>query len=111
MFRREIDAELGRSQMAKRARGVDDGATACLDHGGNLVLHRIENAPDIDVEDLSVLFLGDLIQRGSSFDTGVVKGDIETTVGCQDEANSCPDIGIRGEIGFEKGRSTAALLD
>ena len=36
------------------------------------VLHRIEDAPDIDVEDLSVLFLGDFIQRGSGFDTGVV---------------------------------------
>jgi len=57
------------------------------------------------------LFLGDLIQRGSSFDTGVVKGDIETTVGCQDEINSCPDIGILGEIGFEEGRGTTTLLD
>jgi hypothetical protein len=70
------------------------------------VLHRIEDAQDIDVEDLSVLFLGDFVQRGSSFDTGVVKGDIETTVGCQDEINSCPDIGILGEIGFEEGRGT-----
>src|SRR5260370_11386616 len=111
MFRREIDAELGRSQMAKRARGVDDGATACLEHGGNLMLHRIEDAPDIDVEDLSVLFLGDFIQRGSSFDTGVVKGDIETTVGCHDKINSCPDIGILAEIGFEEGRGATTLLD
>jgi hypothetical protein len=57
------------------------------------------------------LFLGDLIQRSTSFDTGVVKGDIQTIVGCQDEINSCPDIGILGEIGFEEGRGTAALLD
>jgi hypothetical protein len=42
---------------------------------------------------------------------GVVKGDIETTVGCQDAITSCPDIGILGEIGFEEGRGTAALLD
>jgi hypothetical protein len=97
--------------MAESAGGVDDSATACLAHGGNLMLHRIEDAPDIDVEDLSVLFLGGFIQRGSSFDTGVVKGDIETIVGCQDEINSCPDIGILGEIRFEEGRGTTALLD
>jgi hypothetical protein len=57
------------------------------------------------------LFLGDLIQRGTTFDTGIVKGDIETTVGCQDKINSCPDIGIVGKIGPEEGRGTTMLLD
>jgi hypothetical protein len=75
------------------------------------VLDRIEDAPDVNVENFSVLFLGDLLQRGTSFDTGIVKGDIETTVGCQDEINSCPDIGILGEISFEEGRGTTTLLD
>jgi hypothetical protein len=48
MFRRDIDAEFRRTHMAESARGVDDRATARLGHGGNLMLHRIEDAPDTD---------------------------------------------------------------
>jgi hypothetical protein len=62
--------------MPSYAGSIDDRA-AILKHHRNFVAHRIENAPDVDVENATIFHFSSLIERAFPFDAGVVKCDVE----------------------------------
>src|SRR5260221_9993867 len=47
---RSVDARLRQRDMSGDARCINNGAAAGLEHGGNFMLHRIQNAPNVDIE-------------------------------------------------------------
>src|SRR4029077_17134874 len=83
MFRRRVNARLRKSNMSGDARRVNNGASPGLGHRADFMLHRIQDAPHVDVESPAILFFGHLIQRSHGFDTGIVEGHIETAMGGQ----------------------------
>ena len=111
MFGGDINSGLGRTDMAKGAGGIDDGSPAAFKHGSDFVLHRIEYAPNIDVEDLFVSVLRDLAQGSSRFHAGIVERDIEAAIGLYREVNGGLHVGIFGKVGFAEGRGAAKFRD
>src|SRR6266542_2612795 len=56
-----VNADLTQTNVPRHAGIVDYGAAAVLEHGRNFVTHRIENAPNADVENARILSFGRLI--------------------------------------------------
>jgi len=80
-----------------------------LEHGGNFMLHRIQNAPNVDIEGPAILFFGDLIEWSRDFDAGVVKRDIEAAMSGQDEVDSLHYVGVLGDVCANKRRRASGL--
>src|SRR5205085_2493957 len=55
LFGCDIDADSTTTDVAGYARGVDACAATVLDHHRNFVTHRVQKAPNVDVEDAPVL--------------------------------------------------------
>src|SRR5262249_41095541 len=53
---------------------------ASPEHGGNLVPHRREHAPHVDIEDLAIVRLGGLGERPGPLDPGVVERNVQPAV-------------------------------
>src|SRR5438445_2896088 len=71
MLRSNVNADLSQTNVPRHAGVVDDGAASVLEHGGNFVTHRIENAPNVDIENASILSFGSLIQRAFPFNARI----------------------------------------
>src|SRR5260221_10524301 len=106
---RSVDARLRQRDMSGDARCINNGAAAGLEHGGNFMLHRIQNAPNVDIEGPAILFFGDLIEWSRDFDAGVVKRDIEAAMSGQDEVDSLHYVGVLGDVCANKRRRASGL--
>src|ERR1700756_1858470 len=77
MLGRGVDADLTHANVPGHAGSIDDCPTAVFQHDRDFVTHRIQNAPNVDVEDAAVFGLGGLIQWAYPLNAGVVKSDVE----------------------------------
>jgi len=75
------------------------------------MLHRIQDAPNVDVKGPAILFFGDFIERPRAFDTGIVERHIETAMGGYDEVDSLHDVRILGDVCADKGCRASVLGD
>jgi hypothetical protein len=73
--------------------------------------HRIENAPDVDVEDAAVFRFGGLIQRPHPLHAGVVKGNVEPPEFFDRKIDHPFHIRIFPHVGADEGRLTAEFLN
>ena len=97
--------------MAEGARRVDDGSAATLEHGGDLVLHGAEHAPDVQVVGRAIFFFGDLGERTQRLNARVVESHIQATVSCHGEIYRGLHLRFLGEIGLEERGGAAAAFD
>src|SRR6266545_3114330 len=67
VFGRNVDTDLAHAYVPRHAGIVDDGAAAILQHYWDFVTHRIENAPNVDIENAAVFSFGSLIERALPF--------------------------------------------
>jgi hypothetical protein len=111
MLRRHVNARLRQPNMPGDTRCINNCAAAGLEHCGDFMLHRIQDAPNVDVEGPPILFFGDFIKWPCDFDAGIVERYIETTVGRQDEINHPADVGILGDVCADEGCRAAGLDD
>src|SRR5439155_6652271 len=74
-------------------------------------MHRIQNAPNVDVEDAAVFGLGDLIQWAYPLNAGVVKSDVEAAISGDGEVDHCFNVGIFCDVRASERGGTAELLD
>jgi hypothetical protein len=75
------------------------------------VTHRIENAPNVDVEDAAVFGLGDLIQWAYPLHTGVVKGDVEPAERFNRKINHPFHVRVFRHVGADECRLTAECFN
>jgi hypothetical protein len=75
------------------------------------MLHRVQDAPNVDVEGPAILFFADFIERTRAFHAGIVEGDIETAMGGYDEVDGLHDVGILGDVCADKGCRASGLGD
>ena len=81
-------------------RHVDDGSSSAVEHDLDFSFHAVEDAAEVDVEDIAPGVEGVVGgRRDRSRDAGDVEGDIETAVGRVDIG----DLGV--------GRAWCALTD
>ena len=73
--------------------------------------HRIQNAPNVDVEDAAVFGLGGLIQWAYPLNAGVVKSDVEAAISGDGEVDHCFNVGIFCDVRANERGGTAELLD
>src|SRR5216110_891363 len=90
---------------------VNDGAAAILEHDRNFVTHRIENAPNVDVEDAAIFGFGCLIERAFPFNAGIVKRDVEPTEFVDSDIDHRFDVGIFRDVTSNKRGVAAELLN
>src|SRR5439155_4547924 len=93
-----VNADLPQTNVPGHAGIVDDGAASVLEHGGNFVTHRIQNAPDVDVENAPILSFGSLIERAFPFNAGIVKRGVETAEFVDREIDHRFDVGIFRDV-------------
>src|SRR5439155_19681704 len=93
-----VNADLSQTDVPGHAGIVDDGAASVLEHGRNFVTHRIENAPNVDVENAAILGFSGLIERAFPFNAGIVKSDVETSEFADGEINHRFHVGIFGDV-------------
>src|SRR5206468_3627723 len=77
----------------------------------DFVTHRIENAPNVDVENAAVFGLGGLIQWAYPLNAGVVKSDVEAAISGHGEVDHRLDVGIVCDVRANERSGTAELLD
>jgi hypothetical protein len=75
------------------------------------VTHRIQNAPNVDVEDAAVFGLGGLIQWAYPLNAGVVKGDVEPAEFVDRKIDHPFHVRIFRHVGADERRLTAEFLD
>src|SRR4029079_9401244 len=75
---RYVNADLREADVTCNARGIDDCAATVLEHHWNLVAHRTENAPNVDVENVSILGCSRLVEWTLPFDASIVECDVES---------------------------------
>src|SRR5438094_3019823 len=61
MLGSNVNADLSQANVPRHAGIVDDGAAPVLEHGRNFVTHRIQDAPNVNVEDAPILGFGSLL--------------------------------------------------
>src|SRR5207248_7501511 len=74
-----VNADLPQTNVPGHAGIVDDGAASTLEHDRDFVTHRIENTPNVDVENAPILRFCSLIERAFPFNAGIVKRNVETS--------------------------------
>src|SRR5206468_2231512 len=77
VFGGDVDADLPQSDVTSHAGIIDDRAAAGFEHRRDFVAHRIQDAPNVDVENAPILSLGSLIERAFPFNAGIVKSNVE----------------------------------
>src|SRR4029077_7705145 len=75
------------------------------------VTHRIENAPNVDVEDATVFRLGGLIQWAYPLNAGVVKSDVEASEFVDRKIDHPLHVRIFRHIGADERRLTAEFFN
>src|SRR6266511_2837259 len=106
-----INADLTQTNVPRHAGIVDYGAAAVLEHGRNFVTHRIENAPNVDVENAPILSFGRLIERAFPFNTGIVKRNVETSEFIDREIDHRFHVGIFRNVRAHKSRIAAEFFN
>src|SRR5205809_3930558 len=90
---------------------VNDGAAAILEHDRNFVTHRIENAPNVDVEDAAIFGFGCLIERAFPFNAGIVKRDVEPTEFVDRKIDHRFHVCLLRDVSADKRCRAAVLFD
>ncbi len=111
MLRRDVNAYLRETNVPRNAGSIDDSAAAIFEHDWNFVTHRIENAPNIDVENAAIFAFCRLLERTFPFDTRVVKRDVETAEFIDREINHRFHICIFRHVRADERRVAAKFLD
>src|SRR5204863_2915184 len=106
-----VNADLPQTNVPGHAGIVDDGAASTLEHDRNFVTHRIENAPNIDVENAPILSFGSLIERAFPFNAGIVKRDVETTEFIDREIDHRFHLTIFRDVRADKRRIAAEFFN
>src|SRR5437773_5447568 len=78
VFGGDVNADLAQSDVTSHAGIIDDRAAAGFEHRRDFVAHRIQDAPNIDVEDAAIFGFRGLAYGPFPFNSGVVKRDVET---------------------------------
>src|SRR5437667_11423354 len=73
--------------------------------------HRIQDAPDVDVENTAILSFGGLIQRAFPLHAGVVKRDVESAEFVDRKIDYRFHISIFRHVGADERRVTAEFLN
>jgi hypothetical protein len=111
MLGSNVNADLRQTNMPGHAGVVDDGAAAVFEHGRNFVTHRLENAPNVDVENSAILRFGSLIERAFPFNAGVVKRDVEAAEFIECEIDHRFHVGIFGDVSADERCVAAEFLN
>src|ERR1700719_1813892 len=98
MFGGYINAGLCGPTMSKDAGNVNNGAAAVLEHCCDLMLHRTQNAPNVNIESSPILFLSHLIEWPYHFHASIIEGHIQTAMGGENEVDRLHDICLLGDI-------------
>src|SRR5436305_2837615 len=106
-----VNADLPQTNVPGHAGIVDDGAASVLEHGRNFVTHRIENTPNVDVENAPILSFGSLIERAFPFNAGIVKCDVETAEFIDSEIDHRFDVGIFRDVRADERRIAAQFFN
>jgi hypothetical protein len=97
--------------MPSHAGIVDDGAATIFQHHRDFVAHRIENAPNVDVENAAVFSFSGLIQRAFPFNAGIVKRNVETAELIDREIDHPFHVRVFRDIGAKERRVTADFFN
>ena len=73
--------------------------------------HRIQNAPNVDVEDAPVFRLGGLIQWAFPLNAGIVKSDVEPAEFVDRKIDHPLHVCIFRHVGTDERRLTAEFLN
>src|SRR5512132_2341806 len=73
--------------------------------------HRIQDAPDVDVENTAILSFGGLIQRAFPFHAGIVKGDVEPAILVDRRIDHPFHVRIFRHVGTDERRLTTEFLN
>jgi hypothetical protein len=73
--------------------------------------HRIQDAPDVDVENTAIRSFGRLIQRAFPFYAGIVKADVEAAEFVDRKIDHPFHVRILPHVGADERRLTAEFLN
>src|ERR1700758_2228130 len=111
MLGRGVDADLSHANVTGYTGGIDDGAATVLEHRWNFVTHRIQNAPNVDVEDAAVFGLGGLIQWADPLNASIVKSDVDLAEFVDRELDHRFHIRVFRDVGADECRLSAKFFD
>jgi hypothetical protein len=97
--------------MAGHAGIVDDGAATIFQHHRDFVTHRIENAPNVDVENAAVFSFSGLVKRAFPFDPRIVEGNVETAELIDGEIDHRFHVRVFRDVGADKRRVPTELFN
>jgi hypothetical protein len=84
---------------------------AIFEHDRNLVTHRIENAPDVGVENAPIFRCSYLFERTLPFDASVVKCDVEPTEFLDRKINHRLHVGFFRDVCANEGGIASEFFD
>ncbi|MNH22654.1 hypothetical protein D3C79_825180 [compost metagenome] len=112
MLGRAVDAHLRRRAQACHRGGVDDSPAALGQQQRQLVLHAQPHPFDVDAHDGVELCLAALGQAALlDFDTGIVVGIVQATVGLNDLLMQPAHISVTGHVTGHEQRLATGLVD
>ena len=105
----DVNRRAGKADVAGGGGVIDDGTTAGTKHGRDFMLHREQQATDVDVADLMVML--DRLLGGEraelALGAGIVERDMQSPEGADSLCDERDDVILSGDIGLhEQGAST-----